>query len=55
MHAAKSDSCHPDDGGTKFLRNASSYKSHREQTPFFIVTAVNISNLKEVIEIYQFT
>jgi hypothetical protein len=22
------DSCHPDDGGAKFLRNVSSYKSH---------------------------
>jgi hypothetical protein len=22
------DSCHPDDGGTKFLRNVGSYKSH---------------------------
>jgi hypothetical protein len=23
------DSCHPDDGGAKFLRNIGSYKSHR--------------------------
>jgi hypothetical protein len=24
------DSCHPDDGGAKFLRNVGSYKSHTE-------------------------
>jgi hypothetical protein len=25
---AATDSCHPDEGGTKFLRNVGSYKSH---------------------------
>jgi hypothetical protein len=27
------DSCHPDDGGTKFLQNIGSYKSHTAQHP----------------------
>jgi hypothetical protein len=34
MHAAKKfiDYCHPDDGGTKFLQNVGSYKSHTALT-----------------------
>jgi hypothetical protein len=42
-------SCHPDEGGAKFLRNVGFYKSHTaltsQKTPFFIVTAVKTSNL----------
>jgi hypothetical protein len=45
---SSTDSCYPDDGGAKLLRNVGSYKrrgvtSHK--TTFFIVTTVNISNL----------
>jgi hypothetical protein len=42
------DSCHPDDGGAKFLQNVGSYKKHGDiyqKTTFFIVTAVKTSNL----------
>jgi hypothetical protein len=27
------DSCHPDEGGAKFLRNVGSYKSHTSYSP----------------------
>jgi hypothetical protein len=37
-------SCHPDDGGAKFLRNVGSYGSSSQKTVFFIVIAVKTSN-----------
>jgi hypothetical protein len=45
------DSCHPDEGGAKFLRNVGLQEpcgvtSHK--TPFFIVTAVKTSNFTYV-------
>jgi hypothetical protein len=42
------DSCHPDDGGAKFLRHPVLTKAIQRnipKTPFFIVTAVKTSNL----------
>jgi hypothetical protein len=42
------DSCHPDEGGVKFLRNVFLKEPHgvtSQKTPFFIVTAVKTSNL----------
>jgi hypothetical protein len=39
LAVTRTDSCHPDEGGAKFLRNVRSYKSHTaltsQKTPFF--------------------
>jgi hypothetical protein len=31
--ATRTDFCHPDEGGARFLRNVGSYKSHTAQQP----------------------
>jgi hypothetical protein len=40
------------DEGAKFLQNVGSYKIHKaytsQKTPFFIITAVKTSNLKQI-------
>jgi hypothetical protein len=60
LAATSTDSCHPDEGGAKFLQHWFLQKPHgvtSPKTPFFIVTAVKTSNLilPSIIFMYVYT